>query len=164
MDNLGGPSDNDVPSSLNSFGDELGFSPELVETPESDQSKIDRLEEELRLAKEEAYRNWSGLKLLMSICKERGFDPFEGESLPIVTPLKDMTREALAERNREATQRIESTRHADSKDKIPQPTPEQMEALYKPAELTENQQAIFDKLINPGPRQEARTLKFDTEQ
>lgn len=101
-----------------------------VESPAPEET-VATLRIALEDAKQEAKGNWEALQLLTKICKERGFDPFAGQSAPLALKPCDMKREDLVNRNQEATARIEKNRHVTSPDQIPMPTYEEEAKLYK---------------------------------
>lgn len=104
---------------------------EAAETPSE---TIARLEKELAEAKEAALGNWEALKLLKSICKAYGFDPFAQEPTLNKSPYI-MTKEELRAANVNTTKRVAATKHADSADKIARPTWEATEKLYNVKEV-----------------------------
>lgn len=83
---------------------------------ETNEEKIRRLEEEVSQAQAAALLNFEALRLLINVCKDRGFEPFPGESMPLSKPIFDMTPQELILRNNEATVRIEACKRVNNKE------------------------------------------------
>ncbi len=114
-------------------------------------STIASLKEDLKIAQQEAKLNFDALHELMRICKSRGFDPFEGESLPLKIKPCDMTREQLLERNKEATARVVKTRHVTTSGQIPMPTLEEECQLYPEDPQITQLVELIEETKNPKP-------------
>lgn len=112
---------------------------------ETIEERVRRLEGELANAERAALMHFESLRLLMSICKERGFEPFPGESMPLTKPISEMTTDELMARNKEASARVVN-RRVNSAEKLAPPTPEQMEAMYTPKAMSPAFAALFDTL------------------
>jgi hypothetical protein len=93
------------------------------------------LEEEFAKVHEENRLNKEALVLLISQCKKYNFNPFPEDSHLLNKPIKDMTKEELAERNKEITKRIEKNRQVRNSESLKPPTFEQLEELYKPTPM-----------------------------
>jgi hypothetical protein len=115
---------------------------------ETTEERINRLEEEVAQAQAAAMLNFESLLLLINICKERGFEPFPGESMPLTKPVCNMTVEELIARNKEATARVEATRRANNLQKLKPPTQDQIDEMYMPKEMSPAFAALFDVLVS----------------
>jgi hypothetical protein len=107
--------------------------------------------------------NYDALHMLIDICKKKNFDPFEGEHWPFKKPVKDMTRDELVARNKEASERIAKTRGVDSKDKTPMPSYDVVEKKYlkETPTLTVEMENMLNALeLQPAPAP-VKTNPFD---
>jgi hypothetical protein len=131
MSILNGDDPNDMSEVFASLKELCPDDSEAESTPMTHKQIVELLTKERDYYREESQKDQQALKTIMGLCKQKGFDPFGEGSEPIAKPIANMSMDELFARNKEATARIEKTRHVDSKDKIPMPTYEEQAALYK---------------------------------
>lgn len=125
----------DMSEVLAFVGEPLPDNGENFTEVETDEERIKRLEEAVAQAEHAAFLHYEALTLLVSICKERGFDPFPGESMPLQKPINAMTPQEIILRNEEAHLRAMNIGRASSKDKIKAPTQDQLDEMYAPKQM-----------------------------